>query len=173
MFPAAMAPESSGEEVGKQEELAGMLTEGSFRAEEGRERVVDGEGRSSSERQWRTAVCGLDSAGGGLNRARGWSEEVRGEVERLRVRRIEVGRRGTASAASDGGFARLCSRELKEGDEGKEGRRSFRCTREDKSGARRARFAGMLDAWRRLADDDSAYGRRRAQWCTGRNSNRV
>ena len=52
----------------------------------------------------------------------------------------------------------LCSRELEEGDVGKEGRRSFWCTREDKGGARRTRIAGMIDAWRRLA-----YGRRRAQ----------
>ena len=77
--------DSSGEEVGKGEEVAAELTVGSIWAEKSRERELDGEGRSSAERQWRTAVCGLDSAGGGLNRARGGAEEVRGEVKRLRV----------------------------------------------------------------------------------------
>ena len=75
----------------------------------------------------------LDSAGGGLNRARGWSEEVRGEVERLGVRWIEVGRQGTAGATSDGGFARLCSRELEEG-KGMDWTGSFQGLREEKSG---------------------------------------
>ena len=89
----------------------------------------------------------LDSAGGGLNRARGWSEEVRGEVERLGVRRIEVGRRGTTDAAGDGGFARLCSREL-----------------EEKSGAQTARFTGcsMRGGARRRPDAGMGVGR--AQW---------
>ena len=104
--PAAVAADSLGEKVGEGEEVAAELTVGSIWAEKGREREFDGEGRSSAERQWRTAVCGLDSVGGGFNRARGWSEVVRGEVKRLGVRRIEVGRRGTAGADVDG---ELCS----------------------------------------------------------------
>ena len=111
-FPAAVAPvapESSGEEVGEGEEVAAELTVGSIWAEKGREREFDGEGRSSAERQWRTAVCGLDSADGGLNRARGWSEEVRGEVARLGVRRIEAGQRGLAAATSGGIQLELCA----------------------------------------------------------------
>jgi len=91
MFPAAMAPESSGEEVGEGEEVAAELTVGSIWAEKSRERELDGEGRSSTERQWRTAVCALDSAGGGLNRASGGAEELRGETREVGARGIGAG----------------------------------------------------------------------------------
>jgi len=45
----------------------------------------------------------LDSAGAGLNRARGWLEEVKGESRELGARRIRAGRRG------DGRRDELCS----------------------------------------------------------------
>ena len=57
-------------------------------------------------------VWGLTSAEVGHGRARGGMEELRGEVAQLRVRRIEVGRRGLAGATSDDDFARFCSLEL-------------------------------------------------------------
>ena len=57
-------------------------------------------------------ILGLTSAGVGHGRARGWTEELRGEVAQLGARRIEVGRRGLAGATSDGDFARFCSLEL-------------------------------------------------------------
>jgi len=132
-----VAADSLGEKVGEGEEVAAELTVGSIWAEKGRERELDGEGRSSAERQWRTAVCGLDSAGGGLNRARGWSEEVRGEVERLGVRRIEMGWRGMASARSGGGTARALG--------------------DDKLELERRRGA-MADAWRRSPAARRRYG---------------
>jgi hypothetical protein len=46
--PEAAAPDSKGKEVGEGEEVAGELTEGSIWAEEGRERELDGEERSSA-----------------------------------------------------------------------------------------------------------------------------
>ena len=103
----------------------------------------------------------LDPGGFGLNRARGGAGQVRGEARELGARRIRAGQRGTAGRASVGALLVLCSRELEEGDEGKgrEDRRSFQGVREDKGGAQRARFAGMLDAWRRQRHS-RRYGRR-------------
>ena len=63
-------------------------------------------------------------------------------MERLGVRWIEVGRQGTAGAASDGGFARLCSRELEEG-KGMDGTGSFPGLREEKSGAQTVWASGV------------------------------
>jgi len=72
--------DSSGERVGEEEGVAWKLTEGSIRAEEGRERGLDGEGRSSGGgnggRVWREA----DSAGERLEWARGRVEEAKGEA---------------------------------------------------------------------------------------------
>ena len=87
-------------------------------------------------------------------------------MERLGVRRIEVGRRGMAGAASDGGFARFYSRELEEG-KGMDGSGSFQGLREEKSGARTARFARCLmrGGARRRPDDGMGIGR--AQCRTG------
>ena len=59
--PAAAAPDSSREEVGEGEEVAAELTVGSIWADEVRERGLDGEGRSSTKLQWRSAVCSFDS----------------------------------------------------------------------------------------------------------------
>ena len=102
----------------------------------------------------------LDLAGFGLNRARGGAGQVWGEARELGARRIRAGRRGTAGGASDGALLVLCLRELEEGDEGKgmAGKRSFQGVREDKGGARRARFAGMLDAWRARRRPQQRYG---------------
>ena len=52
---AAVAPESEGEEVWEDEELAGKLTAGSNRAEDGRRGEFNGEGEAS----------GADDDGGG------------------------------------------------------------------------------------------------------------
>ena len=70
---------------------------------------------------------------------------------------IEVGRQGTAGAASDGGFARLCSRELEEG-KGMDGTGSFPGLREEKSDARTASLP-MLDAWRSSPASRHRFGR--------------
>ena len=76
---------------------------------------------------------------------------------------IEVGRQGTAGAASDGGFARLCSRELEEG-KGMDGTGSFPGLREEKSGARTARFAGCSMRGGAHRRPDAGMGVGRAQW---------
>ena len=94
-------------------------------------------------------VWGLTSAGVGHGRARGWMEELRGEVAQLGVRRIEVGRRGLAGATSDDDFARVCLLELdlaqrkEEGGLGRPGK--LRGVRE----RRRAAPGAIADAWTR------------------------
>ena len=70
----------------KVEGVAGKLTEGSIRAEEGRKGVVDGEGRSSVWLAMAAAAGVPDSAVVGLDRARGGAEEVRGEMQWLGAR---------------------------------------------------------------------------------------
>ena len=57
-----MAPESSGEKVGKDEEVAGKLTEGLIWAKEGRKGVVDGEGKASVRATMVAGGVELDSA---------------------------------------------------------------------------------------------------------------
>jgi len=47
----------------------------------------------------------LDPVGFGLNRARGWLEELRGEGAQLGARGIEAGWREVAGATSGGGSA--------------------------------------------------------------------
>ena len=107
-------------------------------------------------------MAGPIPAGFGRGRAREWVEEGKGEAREVRARRIRAGWQGTAGGASDGARLVLCSRELEEWDEGKgrEDRRSFQGVREDKGGARRARFAGMLNAWRSSPACRRRHGRR-------------
>ena len=92
---------------------------------------------------------GLDFGRVGHGRARGWTEELRGEVAQLGARRIEVGRRGLAGATSVDDFARFCSLELdlaqrkEEGGLGRHGK--LRGVRE----RRRAASGAIADAWTR------------------------
>ena len=101
----------------------------------------------------------LDSAGGGLNRARGWSEEVWVEVERLGVRRIKAGQRGFAGATSSGVQLELCVTRTR-GRRGDGREEKLPDLREDKGGVRRTRIAGMNDAWRARRRPQRRYGRR-------------
>ena len=148
--PAAAASDSSREEVGEDEGVARELTEGSIWAEKGRERELDGEGGARG----RTAMAGDGggsiSAGVGHDRARGGVEWVRGEVEQLRVRRIEARRRGTAGTRLGGGSARSARLELEEGKgrdrtgrEASRVRERMRTACAEGEDRRRGEFAGM------------------------------
>ena len=124
---------------------------------------LDERGRSSTGLSMVAGGRGLDSVGIGHGRARGWMEELRGEVAQLGVRRIEVGRRGLAGATSDDDFARFCSLELdlaqrkEEGGLGRPGK--LRGVRE----RRRAAPGAIADAWTRSPAFSRRYGRGRAQ----------
>ena len=108
------------------------------------------------------------SAGVGHGRVRGGLDELRGEVQWVGARRIELRRRGFAGATSGGGFARCCSLEL-----------SSSCTEEEKGGlgrpgklrgARERRRAATGRDCRRvdaLAGDQRWYGRRGTVSSTG------
>ena len=93
----------------KVEGVAGKLTEGSIRAEEGRKGVVDGEGRSSAWLAMAAAAAVPDSAVVGLDRAHGGVEEVRGKAMEVGARRIELRRRRLAGARLGGGLLMLCA----------------------------------------------------------------
>ena len=97
------------------------------------------------------AAAQADSAGVGLKRAREGAQEVKDEVERLALRRIETGWRGSAAATPVAhclGSGSGSSQSELEDEEGN-GEWIGMARRADKSGARRARFAGILDAWSR------------------------
>ena len=81
----------------------GKLTGGSFCAKEGQRKVIGGEGRSSVTTAMADGVWGLTSAGVGHGRVHGGMEWVRGEVQWVGARRIEVGRRALAGATNDDG----------------------------------------------------------------------
>jgi len=75
--PTPAARDLSGERDGEKEEVARNLTVRSNRAEEGRERELDGRGEASGGNNGGRGVLGADLAGERLNRARerrGWSE---------------------------------------------------------------------------------------------------
>ena len=83
---AAVVADSGGEKVGEREEVVVELTEDSFWAGMGRRWVVDGEGEAPGRTAMATVVWGLISAGVGHDRAHGWSEWVRGELQWLEAR---------------------------------------------------------------------------------------
>ena len=83
-----------------------MLTVLSIRAEEGQERELDGEGRSSAGMAMAAGALEVDSAGERLNSRSGGAVVVRGEVGEVGARGIELRRRGLAGARSGGGTAR-------------------------------------------------------------------
>ena len=93
------------------------------------------------------AAAQADSAGVGLKRARGGAQEVKDEVELLGLRRIETGWRGSAAATPAAHYSGSAQSELE--DEEGNGEWIGMARRADKNGARRARFAGKLDAWSR------------------------
>ena len=90
----------------------------------------------------------LDPVGFGLNRARGWVEELRGEAAQLGAQRNEAARRATAGTRPGDELCSVClgvsARKEKRGGEMDEAHAL------DKNGvARRARIAGARDAWSR------------------------
>jgi hypothetical protein len=123
--PAAAAPVSRGKGAGEHEGLAGKLTTGSNRAEDGRRVEIGVEGGAPAMMAMAAGGLELDSAGVGLNRARGWLEEVKGEARELGARRIRSGQRG------DGRHDELCSRRLgvRARKEKRMEGRSFLCSR--------------------------------------------
>ncbi|XP_039841643.1 keratin, type I cytoskeletal 9-like [Panicum virgatum] len=70
------------------------------------EKGVRRRGRSSAGTTMVAGSLELDPVGFGLNRARGWVEELRGEAAQLGARDIEAGWREVAGAASDDTSAR-------------------------------------------------------------------
>jgi hypothetical protein len=101
------------------------------------------------------AAAGMpDSAGVGLDRARGGAEVVWGEVERLRVRRF------------GGVQLELCATRTR-GRRGDGRKEMLPGLREDKGDARRMRIARMNDAWRARRRPQ----RRRHSTEQGKNSN--
>ena len=79
---AAASADSGGERVGKQEGVAGELTTARFGAEDGRRKVVGGEGGARRGASMVDGVCRLNSAVEQLNQARDEAEEVEGKVKR-------------------------------------------------------------------------------------------
>jgi hypothetical protein len=114
---AAVAPESEGEGFEKDEGVTGELTEGSVQVEEGRERGLDGEGRSSGGGNGGRGGTGADSAEDWLERARDGAEEVESKARDVGARRIRAGRRGTAGGQATTRLGLLCSLEEEERDE--------------------------------------------------------
>ena len=104
------------------------------------------------------ASGGLSSISAGVEhgRARGGMEELRGEVAKLGVRRIEVGRRGLAGATSDGDFARFCSLELDLAQRKENGERNGKLRGRLRSEERRS--DAMADAWKLAAVHSRRYG---------------
>src|SRR6185312_9769561 len=104
-------------------------------------------------RRWTTmaaALWGLISAGVGHGRARGDVEWVRGEVARLWLCGIEMGTTGWPVQSSAAARARaLRDASARKEKKGKEGMRSFQCSREDKAAHRRRGRGAIADAARR------------------------
>ena len=110
---------------------------------------------------------GLSSISAGVEhgRARGGMEELRGEVAKLGVRRIEVGRRRLAGATNDGDVARFCSLELDLAQRKENGERNGKLRGRLRSEERRS--DAMADAWKLAAVHSRRYGvgaQWRAQW---------
>ena len=80
-----------------------------------------------------------ESAGEQLEQARDGAEWGRGEVARLWVRGIEAGTTGMADVANGGRPARALRNAGVRKEKGREGMRSFQCSREDKGGAQTPR----------------------------------
>ena len=112
----------SGERDGEKEEVARNLTVRSNRAEEGRERELDGRGEASGGNNGGRGVLGADLAGERLNRAREGVVELRGEVNRLGVRAIEAERRGWSARRPAMALFELVSTHVREEGEGEEKR---------------------------------------------------
>ena len=119
------------------------------------------------------ASGGLSSISAGVEhgRARGGMEELRGEVAKLGVRRIEVGRRRLAGATNDGDVARFCSLELdlapRKEKGGTERDRKLRGVRVAKSGAQRRGRARLPTRGRARRRPRRRYGRRGTVSSTG------
>ena len=114
------ATESEGEKVREGEEVARNLTVQSNRAEEGRERELDGRGEASGGNNGGRGVLGADLAGERLNRAREGVVELRGEVNRLGVRAIEAERRGWSARRPAMALFELVSTHAREEEEREE-----------------------------------------------------
>ena len=80
-----------GEMVEEEEGVAGELTEARFGAEDGRERELGVEGRSSTLDGDGGGGLDADLAGERLERPRDGAEEVDSKVARLWARRIKAG----------------------------------------------------------------------------------
>jgi len=103
----------------------------------------------------------LDSAGVWLKRARGGVEKVDGKAAQLWARRIEAGRTGMAGVANGGSPARaLRDVSARKEKKGREGVRSFRCSREDKGSAQTPRSGRDRRRVASLAGGQRRYGRR-------------
>ena len=84
--------DSGGDRVGEREQIVEELTAVRFEAEDGRERELGVERRSSTGLSMVAGGRGLDSVRIGHGRARGWMEEVRGELARHWAQGNEAGR---------------------------------------------------------------------------------
>ena len=102
----AVAADSGGDRVGERKQIMEELTAVRFEAEDGRERELGVEGRSSMADGDGGGGLDADLAGERLERPRDGAEEVDSKVTRLWARRIEAGWRGLAGE-TDGG--ELCS----------------------------------------------------------------
>ena len=154
---ATAAAESSGEEVGKVEEVAIELTVARFGAEDGRERELDGEGEA---RRGASMVDGVLQArfGQGRVRPRSWRDGgASGRGRAALVRWVEAGQREGGEGRPEGErrcSARLGSRELEERD-GMDWTEASRASAEEKSGAqtrlptRGSSPAATVAVWRR------------------------
>ena len=107
-----------------------------------------------------------ESAGEQLEQARDGAEWGRGEVARLWVRGIETGTMGWPAQSSAAARARaLRDASVRKEKKGKEGMRSFQCSREDKAVLRRRGRGAIADAWRRrrVAGRGMGVGRHSAE----------
>ena len=125
-----------------------MLTEGSVWAEGGRRGEINERSGAPARLAMEDGDGGLDSAAKQLNRAHGGAEQVRGKAALFRAQRNEKAWRATAGARPGD---ELCSvwlgvsaRKEKMGGEMDEAH-----ARDKNSVARRARIAGVRDAWSR------------------------
>ena len=107
--PTPAARDLSGERDGEKEEVARNLTVRSNRAEEGRERELDGRGEASGGNNGGHSGLDADLARERLNRAREGVVELRGEARKVGARRIEAEWRGSAGGTSTASSTRLGS----------------------------------------------------------------
>ena len=150
--------DSGGDRVGEREQIVEELTAVRFEAEDGRERELGVEGRSSTE----TAMAngGLSSVLGRFGRGRGSTELVedwRSFGARLRSserEEIDRGRRSSASGTSTASSARFRSLCSEEGERRNgTGQEASRRPREEKSGVgmRWPTRGGSSPVWRRTS----------------------